>query len=135
MYLWNLIESANPKNVYYVDTDSLFTNKEGYENLKQYINPTELGKLKLESVHKQLIINGCKDYILDNEQKIKGVKSSAKWISESEIIQEQFVKSITALRKGNLKNVTLKKVNKKLSREYKKGVVTSSGVVQAFEFS
>jgi len=135
MYLWELIEKANKDNVYYVDTDSLFTNKEGYENLKPYINPTELGKLKLESVHKQLIIYGCKDYILDNEKKIKGIKPNAEWISDSEAIQEQFLKTLTLLRKGNLKNITLRKVLKQLSREYKKGVVTSSGVVLPFQFS
>jgi len=61
-YLWELIEKAGEENVLYMDTDSLFVTKKGYENLKDYLDNKELGKLKLEDVTEDLTIWGAKLY-------------------------------------------------------------------------
>jgi len=129
MYLYNLMRIADLKNVYYVDTDSLFTNKAGYDNLKPYINKLELGMLKLESVHSEIIIHGCKDYIIDGKKIVKGVKGDAIWLTDCSVKQDQWRKSLTALRKHEFEGVTVKEVTKHLERVYKKGTVTASGKV------
>ncbi|ATY46514.1 type B DNA polymerase [Sulfolobus ellipsoid virus 1] len=48
LVLYQLIEKAGKENVFYGDTDSIFTNDNGYYNLRNELSDTELGKLKLE---------------------------------------------------------------------------------------
>ena len=50
MLLIKYLKQAKRENVYYMDTDSLITNKEGYTNLINEIDTYQLGKLKLEGV-------------------------------------------------------------------------------------
>jgi len=96
--LINLVE----KYLIYVDTDSLFVTKKGYDILKKlgYIDNILLGKLKLEGVLSQLKTRTLKDYTikefikydyfifrneyincdyekLETEYKIKGIKKEA----------------------------------------------------------
>jgi len=66
---------AGRVNSYYCDTDSLITNKLGYERILEtgLIDNKELGKLKLESRHKDMWLYGAKDYMLDGKKTLKGV--------------------------------------------------------------
>ena len=128
-YLWELIETANINNVYYCDTDSLFVDKEGYENLKEYLDNKELGKLKLEDETEFLEIRNCKDYTFNTEVKRKGIRKDAKQIGENEFIQVQFVKN-----KGNLSDykedgAIVKTITKELKGTYDKGVLLPNGKV------
>jgi len=123
MLLWSLMKTAGLENIYYVDTDSIFTNEIGYERLKPYISENELGKLKLEKVCNYLEIRSEKDYTLDDEQKIKGIKKSAKQISENQFEQEQFEQFATALRNNTLNTYRIKTVKKELKRLRLKNVL------------
>jgi len=135
MYLWSLITKAGRENVYYCDTDSLFTNAQGLERLKDYINPYELGKLKVERENAHLIIRNVKDYILDNEQKIKGVRKDSVRLGEHRYKTYRFLKFRTLLRKGNLNAPIVESYIKELKEDYKKGVVLENGKVEPYVLS
>ena len=129
MYLWELMKKAGLENVYYVDTDSLLVNEEGFRRLKNYINEYELGKLKLEFETDYINIRGVKDYNLKFKNRVKGIKESAVKIDDNTYKQKQFLKTRTLLNKKISGVAVVKTVTKKLKREYDKGVVTESGRV------
>ncbi|KKK77507.1 hypothetical protein LCGC14_2852930, partial [marine sediment metagenome] len=63
MYLYKLMKTAGTGNYYYCDTDSLFVNEKGYQNLAGYLHDSKLGGLKVVEQTDQIIIQGLKDYI------------------------------------------------------------------------
>lgn len=77
MLLWRLIEAAQKGGgtVYYCDTDSLVTDKVGYDALRHLEGP-ELGQLKLEGTFQRGRFYAAKDYYLDDNAKIKGVRKA-----------------------------------------------------------
>ncbi|MBC7343849.1 MAG: hypothetical protein H5U03_00150 [Clostridia bacterium] len=132
MYLWSLIEKAGMENVYYVDTDSLILNEAGFMRLKFLVNAKELGMLKLVKVADTLVIRAPKDYTFGEHVRLKGVRSSAKEIAPGVFEQEKWCGYASRLRTGNLNVYIVEKQVKRLSRKYKKGVVTESGRVRPF---
>jgi len=129
LHLWKLIQKAGRKNVLYVDTDSLFVNREGYERLQDEISPDELGKLKLEHVWDWIEIHGCKDYEYPGGVKRKGIRSTARQLSENEFEQLHFPTFRGIIRKSQSGFVEVEKVKKRLSRQYEKGIVNEDGSV------
>lgn len=135
MLLWELIQTAGSENVLYCDTDSLFVNKDGLANLKSYINPNELGKLKIEK-SSSCNIRGAKDYTFNGKIKLKGIKENATKISENTYIQQQFYTKNQRYRDGTPDGiVVVKQVVKKLSRNYDKGIVHRNGDVRPLVFA
>jgi len=138
MYLINMIFKAKRKNVYYVDTDCLMVNKEGYENLKYLIDSKELGKLKLEEESDNTIIYKPKFYEFNNISKCKVVKKSAKIISEDndKIIfqQENFTKFKSSLRKNENDKQTVSNMIKEINKHYDKGKILENGDVEPYEY-
>ncbi len=132
MYLYGLMVVANRKNIYYCDTDSLFVNQEGFDNLKHLIHGSELGYLKVEKVSDNVIIRGCKDYQIDEIKRIKGVKRNAKQISDNVYEQTRFYKFRSLLRKGSLDAPLTEIFTKELKRVYLKGIVQPDGFVKPF---
>lgn len=128
-YLALLIMITGIENVFYVDTDSLIVNYEGYQRLNELIDKHELGKLKLEGISELLIINGLKDYVFGNEVKIKGVNKNAIKVSDNVYINTHFRGGKTWLNEGGEENVIVEYVTKTLKREYKKGLVYGFEVV------
>ena len=132
MYLWELIEKAGRKEVYYCDTDSLFTKLKGVKRLGKYLDEKKLGFLGVED--KQIVrIRNVKDYDTEDERKIKGVRKDAKKIGFRRFEQIQFEKLFTGGRNDRAERVVIKKVRKKLTRKYLKGVVLECGRVKPFE--
>ena len=131
--LWNLIKVC--KNTFYVDTDSIFTNKEGYDNLINagLVDSKELGKFKLEETGK-LEIHGLKDYVFNGKIKIKGIRKGSKQINKNKFEVIRFTGFAESLRHFDIDNVYMMKVEKTLTREYKKGVVKENGFVEPFKF-
>jgi len=129
-YLWELIEKAREENVLYMDTDSLFVTEEGYNNLKDYLNQKELGKLKLEGVTDNLIIFGAKNYIFGDEVKRKGIRKDAKEIAPNTFRQVQFIKLRSNLLKYHLDGAGMQIVTKQLKATYDKGVILPNGKVR-----
>lgn len=77
VWLWELIEKAGLENVYYVDTDSLFTNETGLRNLSDTLDPALLGKLKVEGVSTKTCFLAPKHYYFDGRWTIKGISRNA----------------------------------------------------------
>jgi hypothetical protein len=133
--LWDLILLAGRENVFYCDTDSVFTNDRGFARAKSEIVAGKLGKLDLKGSSNLLLIRGAKDYVFGNTTVIKGIRADAKKISENEYEQTQFEGFAGALRKGRLDKMMLGTVRKSLHREYKKGIITKTGHVKPFTLS
>ena len=129
MYLQQLIWKAGKHNVFYCDTDSLFINDQGLANLKPFIKPGQLGKLKIEWSSDDVEIHGLKDYRVGTLVKIKGIRRNAEKITDTKYRQAVFQGFKGALRKGLVDQQMVYYLEKNLTREYKKGTVTESGHV------
>lgn len=128
--LWNLISKAKISNVYYCDTDSLFVNEAGYKNLKDHINNSDLGKLKVECTSDNIKIFGCKQYIFKDKVKHKGIKKDAIIIDKNTYQQSQWATLKTLIINKNLHDYQVKDVVKHLSGIYDKGTVLKNGTVK-----
>ena len=128
-YLWELITQAGVENVFYCDTDSVWTNETGYRALSEHIHPSRLGALKVESTHESVQIYGLKDYVLDGKRRTKGVRDAADLLSPGVFSQTQFTNLKGLLQRGDLTAPYTRTITKRLTRRYTKGTVTSSGRV------
>jgi len=133
LYLWDLIKVAGKDHVFYCDTDSLIIDKFGLANLKSYINPTSLGLLKIEDKARKLIIYGLKDYQFGEKIVIKGIPKNAKKVADDiyEVYQSIGIKS--GLHRQELNRVLWRRMQKRLTRKYKKGIVGQDGKVKPLE--
>lgn len=135
MRLWKLIQAAGFKNTFYVDTDSLLVNRDGYRNLLSHRDETALGALKLVAQPRKVTLRGAKDYTMDDTTRIKGVPKNSIRISENEFETERFLTFFQNIRKGNTSGVLQERQRKALKRIYDKGVVGADGVVMPFSLS
>jgi len=131
--LFEYILKAGLENVYYCDTDSLFVNEKGLENLKDFLDDRELGYLKNEGEKEDLVIYAPKDYEWKGGEKHKGIPKNAERIGENSWKFTQFPGLSTLIREGNIDEYFTIETTKKLHREYDKGWVTESGRVVPFE--
>ena len=132
MLLWEFMCIAGRENVYYIDTDSLLVNKQGYNNLNSLLSETKLGCLKLEKTMSTATINAPKDYEFGDVVKRKGISPNAIEIAPGVFNQDQFPSFKGLLRRGDLDNYYIKSVTKHLTRKYQKGTVTAGGHVSPF---
>lgn len=140
--LAEFMEIAGRENIYYCDTDSLFTNKTAYELLLAAggIHNSDLGKLKLESRHKTMNLFGAKDYELDSKKTLKGIGKNDKIVinpktGETEYHCMQWPKQSGLLRKGPYqKYATITRI-KHLARIYKGGNIKKGGIVTPYILS
>jgi len=135
MLLWRYIEIAGYENVYYMDTDSIFTNEVGYGRLLAagVISDTVLGALKLEKTG-EMIIRGVKDYSLNGKAKMKGIPKSAIQIDENSFLVNTWVGVSKMIAGGSVdgyKNILMIKT---LKREYTKGLIMPDGKVFPLRF-
>lgn len=132
MLLWMYIKQAGFKNVFYVDTDSIITNREGYHNLTQYIDETRIGSLKLETQSKNLAIYGNKDYVFGDSVKTKGIPSKAEKIGENAWEYLEFEGMLRYLNRGGSGTPRAAFKTKQRRITYNKGIVDASGNVSPF---
>ena len=129
MYLYKLIKKAGIKNVYYVDTDSLFVNEEGYKRLSKYLDNYELGKLKLEDIG-ELIAYNVKNYEFNNLKKCKGIPKKAE-CKDGVYYWWSFEKLRGSLRKQlSLEGVHLIIRHRRLVTPYDKRIVKPDGTTE-----
>jgi len=102
VHLYKHIELAGHENVYYMDTDSLFVNKKGFENLTSTIDNLRLGYMKLEDQSDHVTILGAKSYIWNDKRKIKGIPYNSKEIKPGTYQYLEFMKFKSKLKKGLL---------------------------------
>jgi hypothetical protein len=79
-YMREVIQVASAGNVYYMATDSLIVNDDGYNKLKDegYIHPYALGKFKVEREADYVRINGSNNYTFGEKQTLSGPASKAR---------------------------------------------------------
>jgi hypothetical protein len=132
-YLWSLINCAGISHVYYCDTDSLFVDRGGYDNLERadVLDDKVLGKLKLEGVG-NVRLRGPKDYdwIENGECKsvIKGVPHDSELVGENEYEYSQWMTGLDRYSHGQTSGVNIEKRTKTLSRNYDKGTIVGDKV-------
>jgi len=129
MHLFNLLQQVGPDNLLYCDTDSIFLYKEGLDNLRDSLDESALGALKVEGETDHLIIHGCKDYEFGETTKIKGIRKDAHRDSDGNYRQDVFPSLATILRLGVLDGYPMQSTSKHLRREYLKGLVDTTGKV------
>ena len=136
MMLINYILKAKRENVYYSDTDSLFVNKIGYNNLLRDIDEFKLGKLKLEETG-SCIIYAPKFYDFNEYRKVKGIKQKNSILLEENdervLYQvEQWQRAKSALKEMDYQEQVIARVKKQARKYYDKGVVDDKGFVYPF---
>jgi len=121
------------ENVYYCDTDSIFTNKDGLYNLRKYIKPNKLGYLELQKESESVEIKGNKDYVFSGKETIKGISKLASKVSEGEYNTLQFPGFKAEIRRGLSELYGIRKMVKRLTRNYTKGTKLPNGFVSPLE--
>jgi hypothetical protein len=128
----DLIHVARRENVYYTDTDSLWCNQVAFDRLQAYIQPTQLGGLKIERTEPWAIFYGPKDYETPSIARTKGVSKEPYWNANGEIVQDQWSSLVGLVALGDLSAPRTTMVAKNLERVYRKGVVGPDGRVTPF---
>ncbi len=88
--LYKAMKMAGENNVFYCDTDSIFTNDIGLERLELIIDDNKIGYLKLEESSHAVEIIALKSYTFGNTSKLKGVPDSAEQIGYKKYIYNRF---------------------------------------------
>lgn len=131
MRLWGLMLKAGLEHVYYVDTDSLFVDREGFERLSDVIDDDRLGYLKVEARASEFEIYTVKDYRFGEERKAKGVRKGA-LVEGDTVKQVQFRRWLPLVRKGVYDAIIVENKEKRISHNYLKGNVLPDGRVTPF---
>jgi len=129
MWLWRMIKLAGEDHVYYMDTDSLFVDQVGLNQLREYIDDNRLGYLKVEKQANELMLLGAKLYNFGETHKRKGIKRDAVCVGDE--IYQQWVhlsRNEKIIREIGAKCVW-KLTTKVLRKDYDKGIVQVDGYV------
>lgn len=132
MLLWHLLNVAGIEHCHYMDTDSLHLSQTGRTALDAYIDPSRLGALKVEKLINSAVYYGPKDYELDGVRRIKGVSASAVKTDVSTFSQSQWVSLKGACLADHTGGPLVRRVSKRYSRQYRKGVAAPTGRVSPF---
>lgn len=116
-------------NVYYCDTDSLFTCQQGYDRLAGTLDLGRLGALKLEKSSDLVKILCPKDYQFGTDIKHKGIRKDAKQITNDTWQTTTWPKLASFIKTGKLTGYRNIKRIKTLRRVYTKGWVLPGGKV------
>ena len=127
IYLWELIRLAGEDNVYYCDTDSIVTNRKGYNQVKHLIDDTRLGALKLEEKTRGASFYAPKDYIMNGKRVLKGVTKNARQINNRRYIQPVFRSWDSNLKRNEDGYILVKDTIKDFSHRNTKRVVLDTG--------
>ena len=130
--MWDLMEYIGRENIFYTDTDSIFTNKKGYDLACKGLIGSDIGLLKLEQISNQVSIYNPKDYRFGDDRKIKGIKKSAIKIDDNKYSQIQFTSWNRHRNRGESGFIDIMNITKEISTTYKKGIVTPSGWIKPF---
>lgn len=127
--LLHYIEQAGWDHVYYVDTDSLIVDGPGYIRLRDSINESALGMLKLESQSKRVRLSAPKNYQFGKMEKHKGRRKDAIKKPDGRYEQDQFVSLVGALRLGWNGGPLIRRITKHDRLTYRKGVVNDDNSI------
>lgn len=136
-YLMELINEAGNRHVYYCDTDSLFVDQIGFQNLRRAnrISAGELGKLKVVSMSNNLIIYGPKDYVFGDKIVRKGIRHDAIQINDNTFQQNRFEGLKSIIKRGAEPFIAIERITKTNKREFNKGRIGNDGWVSNYNIS
>lgn len=132
--LLRYIEKAGWEHTYYLDTDSLIVDGPGYIRLREAVDPSRLGALKLVAQSKRVRLGAPKNYDFGEMSKHKGRKKNARPRGKDTYEQDQFVSLAGALRLGWQGGPLLRRVVKHDRMVYKKGIVHDDDTISPFQF-
>ncbi len=132
LLIQKMIDYIGLKNVWYCDTDSLLINQEGYEKVKGNLHDYNLGQWSLDGTFEDIEIRGCKDYIMGDKERIKGIRPDAERLEKGLYRQIHFSSLRGVIRSNQIDSPIIKHIHKQLKRVYMKGHVDSSGGVKPF---
>lgn len=130
--LWGLIRRAGVKSVLYCDTDSVLVDAKGYDRLEPLTRVDGLGSLHLDKIVQGAVLRCPKDYDLDGEWRIKGIRSNAVWIDANTVRQEKWLGLRSLMMRGDISTPIVRREVKHLTRRYNKGTVLRSGRVRPY---
>lgn len=127
---------AGVGNWFYSDTDSIWVNARGRENLERagHVKADALGFLTEQKVHDWLIVHGPKDYETNLTVKLKGIKKNADRTDDGGYSQLQFPNALTQMRDGICQGVYVRHVTKHLRRKLSKCKVLTDGNTRPLVF-
>ena len=129
LHLWQLMLQAGIGNYFYCDTDSLFVNETGLQNLSNELDNERLGALKVIEHSDTINIRGLKDYCIEDKEVIKGIRKLAIKIEDGVYEQELWPSFKGLLRRQHPNVYAIKTIRKRLNRKYTKGSVSSDGSI------
>jgi hypothetical protein len=90
VHMRHVISLTRWREVFYEDADSIHVSGAGYLRLynRGFIHPTALGKLRVVSIAKRAVYHGVRDYELDGEKVISGIKIASEPISDHTYLQQ-----------------------------------------------
>ncbi|GAH36562.1 unnamed protein product, partial [marine sediment metagenome] len=132
MRLWQMIKIVGRENVVYCDTDCLIVPSKAVGRLQSFLNPTALGKLKIEGTTTDLVIHGPKDYVWGGERVLKGIRSNATQIDDTTFEQALFPGLNSLLGGVEEGMIPITEITKRIDRTYRKGTVQAGGFVSPF---
>lgn len=135
LLLWSIVQQVGRDRVLYVDTDSIKIRKSDIALVKYPINSSNIGALDIEDEFSSGFIYGAKDYRIGDKVVLKGVPRKAIQVKNGVYHYSLFPGQSTHLRLRIADHYIVEHTEKVLSREYSKGMVTSSGVVLPFHLS
>lgn len=132
MQLYKIKQLVPAHHAYYMDTDSLIVDAEGYQAVKHLVRPSELGALKIEYESENLEIYAPKDYVMGDMHKIKGIRDDAIELRPGAFQQDQWIRLPGMLARGNVSQYLIQKIVKHQRREIHSGVVQPDGWIDPF---
>ena len=130
--LADYLRYAGREHVYYVDTDSLIVDNDGFAALSDFVDSSKLGYLKLEGVANEIFIRAPKDYAFGAEEHMKGVSHDAQRLGSNVFRQQQWPGLLQGFARGHWDRVLTVPVTKTLDRTISSGVVRGDGSVEPY---
>lgn len=127
--LFELRDMAGRENVFYMDTDSLFTNREGLKRLSNIVDPYKLGAVKLEESAPFFVGFAKKDYIFGQTRRVKGFQADQKPDTNTVFKAFNNVSLIGAARFDLRGGAFWREVNKHYSPFIMDSLISSDGIV------
>jgi hypothetical protein len=127
--------AAGHRNVYYQGVDCVIVNKKGLTNLELLgeIQPTELGKLRIEYVSDYGRINGISDYQIGSREVVASRALTAETTDLGDVLQHKYYVMDHLFKNGPIDHLPQKAESWLRSNNYAKGAVQAGGWVDPLE--
>jgi hypothetical protein len=130
--LWQIIEGTGRDRVLYCDTDSIKMRKRDFPFVQYPVDEQRLGALRREEEFNEFTIWGAKNYITENERKIKGIPRTAEEIDEFTFKYASFPKQATHMRMRIMRHHIVEQMIKEAFPKYDKGDILSDGSTRPY---